>query len=374
MFFEKAKECNMRRLIIANTYYQLIFSVQMKMTLFRNDDVTILISDHSNGAEKIEKIIAGLKLFNNSYHIKTRELLRERNWFLELKHFIDMSFKNKSKYSSPLLKELSDLFFDEIVVYNVGRDSIAFFYSLSKYNKNIKLSRYEEGILSYNNTIQRIANPKRVLIDFVRMLQKKPQFTKSGENFYCFYPELYKGELSPVKVPLIDDNSETVDIIRRVFNVNLSENDYKEKYIFFTSVMDFEGEHPIGEYELVCRIAEIVGKENMLIKIHPRDRRNIYSDNGFKVDKNSSIPWEAIQLTGNFGDKVFLTATSGSVLSGSFMSSDAPETFYLYELCQVDGNTIAEESRKSIVELLNNESIKSLFSNIKVIKSLEELK
>lgn len=364
----------MRRLIIANTYYQLIFSVQMKMTLFRNDDVTILISDHSNGAEKIEKIIAGLKLFNNSYHIKTRELLRERNWFLELKHFIDMSFKNKSKYSSPLLKELSDLFFDEIVVYNVGRDSIAFFYSLSKYNKNIKLSRYEEGILSYNNTIQRIANPKRVLIDFVRMLQKKPQFTKSGENFYCFYPELYKGELSPVKVPLIGNNSETTYIIKKVFNVNLSENDYKEKYIFFTSVYDFEGEHPVGEFELVCKIADLVGKDNMLIKIHPRDRRTIYADNGFKVDKNSNIPWEAIQLTGSFKDKVFLTATSGSVLSGSFMSSDSPRTYYLYELCKIDGNTIAEESRKSIVDLLSNKKTKTIFSNVKIAESLEDIK
>ena len=364
----------MHKLIIANTYYQLIFSIQLKKTLFKNDDVTVLVSDHSKNADIIEKRMEALSVFDNVFFVKTIELLRSSKKFLKIRQFTDVCFKRKNIFSSVILKDINNLFFDEMVLYNIERDSVAIYSFLSAYNKSIKLSRFEEGILSYNNSVQKIVTPKRRIMDFVRMIQGKPQFTKAGTNFYCFYPELYKGELLPVKVPLIDSNSETVDVIRKVFNVNLSENDYKEKYIFFTSVLDFEGEHPIGEYELVCRIAEIVGKENMLVKIHPRDRRTIYSDNGFKVDKNSSIPWEAIQLTGNFDDKVFLTATSGSVLSGSFMSSDSPRTYYLYELCKIDGNTIAEESRKSIVELLNNESIKSLFSNIKVIKSLEELK
>ena len=250
----------MHKLIIANTYYQLIFSIQLKKTLFKNDDVTVLVSDHSKNADIIEKRMEALSVFDNVFFVKTIELLRSSKKFLKIRQFTDVCFKRKNIFSSVILKDINNLFFDEMVLYNIERDSVAIYSFLSAYNKSIKLSRFEEGILSYNNSVQKIVTPKRRIMDFVRMIQGKPQFTKAGTNFYCFYPELYKGELLPVKVPLIDSNSETVDVIRKVFNVNLSENDYKEKYIFFTSVLDFEGEHPIGEYELVCRIAEIVGK------------------------------------------------------------------------------------------------------------------
>lgn len=65
------------------------------------------------------------------------------------------------------------------------------------------------------------------------------------------------------------------------------------------------------------------------VKTHPRDSRTIYKDHGFNVDVNSSIPWEAIQLSGDFSDKVFLTINSGSVLSGSTMSEKPVKTFYM---------------------------------------------
>ena len=42
----------MRYLIISNTYYQLIFAIQLKMTVLKDKHVSMLISDHSNGAEK----------------------------------------------------------------------------------------------------------------------------------------------------------------------------------------------------------------------------------------------------------------------------------------------------------------------------------
>lgn len=364
----------MRRLIITNTYYQLIFAIQLRQTFFANDDISLIVSDHSNNSKIVAERIKQEGLFNNTFYVESLSFLKKEKKFASARQFVDYCFKKETKSSILYLNRLDDLFFDELLVFNVDRYILNIFSTLSFYNKRLSVSHFEEGVLSYNSKLHCIITPKRKIMDFVRRAQGKPQFTKSGENFYCFYPELYKGELSPVKVPLIGNNSETTYIIKKVFNVNLSENDYKEKYIFFTSVYDFEGEHPVGEFELVCKIADLVGKDNMLIKIHPRDRRTIYADNGFKVDKNSNIPWEAIQLTGSFKDKVFLTATSGSVLSGSFMSSDSPRTYYLYELCKIDGNTIAEESRKSIVDLLSNKKTKTIFSNVRIAESLEDIK
>ncbi|HGT1350754.1 TPA: hypothetical protein ACMUTV_003105, partial [Enterococcus faecium] len=121
-------------------------------------------------------------------------------------------------------------------------------------------------------------------------------------------------------IPLVTAGSRTALQLSDIFNPMI--DIYKEKkYIFFTSVYDFEGGEPVGEYELVCKIADLVGKDNLIVKTHPRDVRTIYKDNGFIEDKNSSIPWEAIQLSGDFNDKIFMTINSGSVISGSTMSA-----------------------------------------------------
>ena len=157
------------------------------------------------------------------------------------------------------------------------------------------------------------------------------------------------------------------------FDIKLTENDYKEKYIFFTSICDFENGEPIGEYELVCKVADFVGKENLLIKTHPRDTRTIYEDNGFTVDKNSSIPWEAIQLSRDFSDKVFLTATSGSVLAGSFMSENPPKIFFMYGCCNIEGNASAKASVMAIEELLSEETLKPSLKTVAIANDVKDI-
>ncbi len=146
-----------------------------------------------------------------------------------------------------------------------------------------------------------------------------------------------------------------------------------KKYFFFTSVYDFEGGEPIGEYELVCKIADLVGKENLLVKTHPRDVRTIYEDEGFIVDKNSDIPWEAIQLSKDFSDKVFLTATSGSVLAGSFMSENPPKTFFMHKCCNVSGNYSAQKTIATIEELLCDEALKDSLRTVSYANDVKDI-
>ena len=360
----------LKKLIITNTYYQVIFAIQLKMTMFQQDSVVLIVSDHSKNSKLVAGQIANLHLFEDVVYVESLDFINKKSVYDSALQFIDTCFWDGKKYDF-YSKKLDNFCFDELLCYNLGRDVVGLFALLSKENHNLRLSLFEEGILSYNTPI--LYTKKRKVIDFVRLLLRKTQFIKAFDCFYCFYPELYKGELNKAQVPLIEEGSETVKMIQSAFNFINDADDYSEKYIFFTSVFDFEGEHPIGEYELACKIAKIVGKDNLLIKTHPRDRRTVYSDNGFKVDKNSSIPWEAIQLSGDFGDKVFLTASSGSVLSGSFMSSHPPKTYYLYKLCNIDGNKMAEESRRNIDELLSNKDMHSVFSRLKAVNTIEEI-
>ena len=90
---------------------------------------------------------------------------------------------------------------------------------------------------------------------------------ESTKKVYCLYPDLYFGKLLVEKIPAIKTDSELINILKKVFNVDIDKKSYKEKYIYFSSICDFEGGKPIGEFELIKNIAHLVGKDNLLIKI-----------------------------------------------------------------------------------------------------------
>ena len=95
---------------------------------------------------------------------------------------------------------------------------------------------------------------------------------------------------------------------------NYDKKDLKEKYIFFASSSDIDG-NSFGETNIILKIAELVGKDNFIVKCHPRDNRNIFENYGIKVFKENNIPWEVIQIINDYSDKVFLTVTSGAFIT-----------------------------------------------------------
>lgn len=354
-------------LIIANTYYQLIAAMQMNYTIFAKDDIYLIISDHSNNSEVIYERIKNIDIFYKVIFVSNKSLVCNRSTADRMADFFQISFMNRNRYSF-YLSELNNLVLDEIITYNLDIDIYGIYAILAKYNKNLSLSIFEEGILSYKNEIDDTFNRK--IIRFFWRLFKNIDVEKNYLNFYCFYPKLYLGSLQRVRIPLISYNSDLRNILNSIFVPNTQ---YKEKYIFFTSVYDFEGGKPVGEYELVCKVAKLVGKKNLLIKMHPRDTRSLYRDNGFNVDNNSSIPWEVIQLSGDFSDKIFMTVNSGSVLSGSTMSEKPVKTFYMYKLCDIEGNPSCKKNARDIENLLNNDSMRNILKTVKIAERLDDI-
>ena len=360
----------MKRLIIANTYYQVIFAIQMKLTIFKKDYVDIIITDHSRNADYFSNKLKECKCFENVYYVNTLGSGDRRNKFQKVWDILSFSFGTKNRFNF-FVQDIKQPYYDEMLVFNYDMRTYGIFSVLSRYNSKINLSRYEEGILTYNS--EKLFTPARKVVGLMRKMQNKAVIENSFSNFYCFYPELYDGVFSVKRVPLIEGENKIKDILSVMFDINKKNMAYSQKYIFFTSVLDFEGGEPVGEYELVCKIAKLVGKENLLIKIHPRDKRTIYTDNNFCVDKNSCIPWEAIQLSGNFSDKVFMTVNSGSVLSGSTMSKNAVRTYFMFKLCNVNNNDLGKKSVYDINRLLSQKSMKKLLNKVKIAERLEDI-
>lgn len=363
----------MRRiLIIANTYYQLIISIQMRLTIFKDYEVVFLLSDQSINSDVIARRLAELNVFEQVCYIELKGLVNNRKKIDKIADFVDISFKKNNRYTY-YLKELERLHFDEIICFNYHIDIIGLYSFLSKENPEIRVSLMEEGILSYPYVTHFEETIGRKIIEQTRKLQGKRTIENAGYRLYCFYPELYNGVFEAVPVPKISKDSECAKVLRSVFRISDDMLNYPQKYIFFSSVYDFSCGKPIGEFELVKQIGDLVGRENLIIKCHPRDTREIFESEGFEVDTNSSIPWEAIQLSGDFSDKIFVTATSGSVLAGSFMSENSPKTFYLYPLCDISGNSGAQGTARNIYKLLHNESMKMVLNKVQIAEKIEEI-
>ncbi len=351
-----------RILCVCNTYYQLILAIQLSITIFNDGEVSVALSDASKNSSKVYENLKKCDLFRKVFYFKTKEDSRG-------KIQIALSYITGKDY----IWETNNIgAYDEIIYFTEGKEIYSLFAYIYKYNKNIRVSRYEEGIFSYGLGVAK--SKKGIIAASIRHLKFQKALEDAYYNFYCFFPRLYQGTMKPVKIPDFDTNPKLAEYLRDVFDITVSESDYSEKYIYFSSVYDFEGGEPIGELNLVKRIADTVGKENLLVKVHPRDDINKYMSYGLNIDRNSSAPWEAIQLSHDFSRNIFLTSTSGAAIGSCLFQKKSPVIFYLYNLCNVTGkNPAAMEQIRSIKDILSFEALSEKTKKVHVVDNLLEI-
>lgn len=359
-----------RILIIANTYYQLIMAIQMRNTIFEKSEVVLLLSDHSNNAEKVCERLQWFDCFSEVHYIETKDLFKNRTIINRAVDLFTLALGINNRYGF-CLNEIENMLFDEIIFYNYSLQIYGIFSILYRINKKLRISVYEESLFSYSTQLKE--NLGRKVIRTFRHLAKKKDVFDAVKNFYCFYPELYKGKLNAVPVEKIQKDGDCANILRQIFELNHAELTYPEKYIYFSSVGDSEGGRPIGELELLKDLAQLIGKDHLLVKVHPRDDVKKYISEGFKVDRNSSIPWESIQISGDFCQHVFLTAISTSVLTITLLQEKAPKVFYLYKMCDLSGNIPAKAAMEKLSFLFDSGFLKEKAKNIRIAENLEDI-
>ena len=354
-------------LIICNTYYQVIMASHFANDLLIDSKVSLVISDHSKNAKIYAENARKLAFFENVYYSECRVFDYDSvdNLRKKFKLLLD-SFLRLNKGH----KALPNMAYDRIFYYNDTMSTRLFVRYQEKLNSNFICCRFEEGILSYNNTISKLEGFRKKRFDLCGL----NDIAKLENNMYCTYPELYKGPLETVKIPLMDpNNTEFVNAVSTIFGVEKDKLSYPQKYIFFSSVLDFEGGEPVGELELAKKVAELLGKENLLVKVHPRDDVKRFIEAGLTVDQNSSVPWEAIQLNYDFSKHVFITVCSGSVLSISSVIPNPPRTVFAYKLVNTAGNQCALNTVKTLDEFRSSLGDKIKLDFIEVAEKLEDI-
>lgn len=356
----------MQRIMICNTYFQLIISLQLSFTLFNGDKITIIITDKTPNTKFPAQKLEDLHIVDKVLYRETKAYCGKRDvWRDKLQDICDIVFGD-SKFS-----DITDVFYDEIIYFNYDLFAMVLFAELYKKNKKIMCSRFEEGILSYNSKVPRYLKYK--VGEFLRhLLLKKSLWEKTKQMYFC-NPTLYEGTLKAVEIPKIKLDGPMGGILKHLFNLNKESLKYENGYMYFSSVYDFEGGESINEIEAVRRIRNIVGNDDLLVKIHPRDTRQVYQKEGFHIDRNSAIPWEAIQLNTDCSGITFITATSCSALSINMLLDPMPKTVFVYPCCKLEGNEFAVKTAESVEKLLANPNFKRIAKAVHVVYSFDEL-
>ncbi len=318
----------MRVLFFCNTYYQLITAIQMRLTLKKNDSVSVVLTDASKGSEKVYISLKCSGVFEGVYHLAVNEHKSSLQCF-------------KEGIGGIHIDGMENMTYDELIGFNYDIPTCALYASLEKANKAIRCNIMEEGLLSYNTPDSDCNIAK--LIHICRKILGRKNAREKRELFYCFNKKAYRGRFEAIEIPPI--TQEDGELRRILFDVFLGGETpavYDQKYIYLASVYDFEGGEPVGELEVAKSIADAVGHDNFIVKVHPRDDAERYKEAGLTVAENSSVPWEVFQIGCDFSKKVLLSSFSASLINLSSIIANCGKSVYTNHMCNIENNPLAQ--------------------------------
>lgn len=304
-----------------STHFQLICAINVKVQLLPEIEADLHLDDTSDFSwikEKLEK--SGL-----FRHIETSEQVQKS---IEIR-------KEISKKRNKVLHEIPDIWgFQYECAYTdiyFGHDMIPnkwYYYHLLKKGVVPEVHILDEGMSTYYKDIRAVA--KYDLIDHSKY-GKNSYFNHLKEQM-LFLPDGYMLKNTTWSITQIPPVNLLVKNVLSQIYCSYGLEIPKERYIYLASGGYEEG-YFHNELDLVNQIAEIVGKENIVIKQHPRHKLDIYSQFGYKVwNDESGMPWEILLLGNDTSNQVYLTLFSNAALSPVTVLGRSQYTVYLYHL------------------------------------------
>ena len=307
----------MKVIAICNTALQIISALNLKCKFFANDVFDVVISDHMNNSINIVNNANTYKVFDNAFYAETFELCRRKK--------VLFSSGIKGKYQRAFLREklLSEIIdiekYDIMLFNNFDEFNRLLYQVLYRKNKNLKAYIIEDGYSSYYaqgwewENIYKQSNGIKYNIKKILFGEIELATNLSGQ--YVYDPDLvkWKAPFDRIKMPKISlSDKPFITLLNQLFNYDIMEDSYDAPIIFFEESFRKEG-YDIGDIEMVETIADIVGKNNIMIKRHPRNTDNVFAKLGYRVNMNTTIPWEVIIMNNpTLTEKILVTICSGA--------------------------------------------------------------
>lgn len=305
-----------------DSVYQLMNAIQIKITLLKDKPADLLLSDHTNfdlliPALRESGIFGEVKrLYSkkkaDEYWTYTKE--ERKNISRQPQEYVDMDVFDK---------EYTEFYISFETAY-----AKLMYYAMVQTGMHPKVHLFEDGMATYVCDVN-----KRCMGDGMdHEFYKTDKFIDNIERLLLYDPVLFTGEKMPFpieKIPAVDyRNKDIKDIFHGIFGEAKLP---KEKFIFLEEAF-FDDKIPSNDLELVLRIADIVGKDQMIVKLHPRNKVNRFKEYGFKTMEHTQVPWEITLMDEDITDKILFTVSSNASITSKLIFEKNMNVIMLYRM------------------------------------------
>lgn len=349
----------MRVLFFAYTPFQCMAALAIKEQYYQGYDADIMISDSVYRRDALKQNILENNLFCNviygdirKFFPKSKNKVKHEGMRL-LSSFIPTYIANHLDVATEK--------YDVFVTTEINYFTESIYSLLRKNNRELVVRLMDEGYSSYTYYFRENYQPeikknkiKRMMFRFPGKLSNRAYIADKADIIYYFAPELLLWKDIPYEIRKIDvsqirDYRQQVNAMFGYYDLIEQGllNEYREQFIFFEESF-FWSMGNQNDVEIIKKIASIVGKENLIIKLHPRNPINRFEKLGYRTNKTEGIPWELVALNMDPDiEKVFITFSSGAVLNYKFLTGDNQyRSIMLFDCEGLDYYAVSEQLRQ----------------------------
>ena len=272
-----------RHLYICDQTFQFFNILNLQYKYKAEMKADILFSDKNSFTDVIENV-KRTGLFEKVYTVNAKDF-EGAFYSLSEKEQLERVCNPREYLEFP---EFEDVYTD--IWINIDNIHVKMeYYNLIKLGMKPKVHLVQEGIANYTRVDSVPANEKKWKDTYGELY-----FYNNIEDNYIYRLNAFSGKgIDNVALPIIDAcDNEFIKIVESIYGKHELP---KEKYIFMETSL-FDMNIMSNELEIFETIAKFVGKENIIVKRHPRNRVDRFSSLGYKVMEESSVPWEVIIL------------------------------------------------------------------------------
>lgn len=312
-----------RSIVFCETLFHLFSTLCIFLNYDKHAPVDIVLTDSSDFS-KAKEIFEKEGPFENVYTIKVKEKITQLWQGTKAEEREQIALDAGSYLPEiDLAHTYTDLW--------INIDSMAskmFYYKLLKYGMTPMVHFIDEGTSSY---ILDLSATEKDFIDHNKIYGNN-SFSKRIADMWLHEPRIYSGKIKRFpryQIPnnILKDNNIKNFLIRIFGSCDIP----SEKFIFFEESFTADS-RTTNDLDVFLEIANIVGKDNIIVKRHPRNPINRFEKLGFKVMEQQNIPWEIILLNNDVSDKVLISFGSSTTLTPFLLYGMRPKAFLLKHL------------------------------------------
>ena len=324
-----------RQLFICENPFQTLVAIIMKYQMFTDDITDIILTNRSSGTEERYKNLCDISLFRHVFLFPTNGChpnKKNRTYYINQARCITHGcFLNEM--------DLVTEDYEQIYSLEINCLTAAIVNQLQSRHILPQVNLIDEGFGTYTNLYRKHIfgfHKGRIIIEKIsNYMRHKKSIISLIQNIYLFQASLIcwdiPFEIQKIQAPDFKKYPELKEKINYVFGYNQIRKEFEVPYVFFENCT-YQDTGENKDLELILKIAELVGKDNLIVKLHPRTKNNRFSQYNIATNSKQGILWEIIAMNmQDNDDRTFLTISSGSVINYRLLFEKSYRTIMLYK-------------------------------------------